>query len=151
MEARRQRSLWKRWLVEPVNARRAALQLQGTAASFMRRLRSSNRIERSKLRASEGLNALEQRQLAADINELLAAGFIVKSRSEWAAPVFYVSKDGGKDRCFVCDYRALNRLIKRNNASLQHIRRGKRAIHICATDEATRVAGHERARCDRLR
>jgi hypothetical protein len=68
------------------------------------------------------LNPLEREQLAADIQELEAGGLIVRSRSEWAAPVFYVNKDGGKAKRLVVDYRSLNQLIKRNSTSLPHIK-----------------------------
>ena len=67
------------------------------------------------------LNADERTQLAIDIKALEDAGLIVRSESEWASPAFYVEKDGGKERRLVCDFRALNKLIKRNNTSLPHI------------------------------
>jgi hypothetical protein len=44
------------------------------------------------------LNAQERAQLAIDIKELLDAGLIVRSESEWGSPVFYVDKDGGQAR-----------------------------------------------------
>lgn len=67
------------------------------------------------------LNAEERAQLAIDIKELEETGLIVRSESEWASPVFYVSKDGGKARRLVVDYRGLNRLLKRNSMTLPHI------------------------------
>lgn len=67
------------------------------------------------------LSPAERDQLAIDLRELEDAGLIVPSVSEWASPVFYVPKDGGTSKRLVCDYRALNRLIKRNNTSLPHI------------------------------
>jgi hypothetical protein len=67
------------------------------------------------------LNAEERAQLAVDIKELLDAGLIERSESEWGSPAFYVSKDGGLARRLVIDYRALNRLLKRKAMSLPHI------------------------------
>lgn len=67
------------------------------------------------------LNAEERAQLAIDIKELLEAGLIERSESEWGSPAFYVSKDGGLARRLVIDYRALNRLIKRNTMTLPHV------------------------------
>jgi hypothetical protein len=67
------------------------------------------------------LNAEERAQLAIDIRELEDAGLIVRSESEWGSPVFYVDKDGGQSRRLVVDYRALNRLLKRNHMTLPHV------------------------------
>lgn len=67
------------------------------------------------------LNAEERAQLAIDIKELLDAGLIERSESEWGSPAFYVSKDGGLARRLVIDYRALNRLIKHNTMTLPHV------------------------------
>ena len=67
------------------------------------------------------LNAEERAQLAIDIKELLDAGLIERSESEWGSPAFYVDKDGGTARRLVIDYRALNRLLKRNTMTLPHI------------------------------
>lgn len=67
------------------------------------------------------LNAAERAQLAVDIRQLEEAGLIRRSESEWASPAFYVSKDGGKARRLVIDYRGLNKLLKQNAMSLPHI------------------------------
>ena len=67
------------------------------------------------------LNAEERAQLAIDIKELLEAGLIERSESEWGSPAFYVSKDGGSARRLVVDYRALNKLLKRNTMTLPHV------------------------------
>lgn len=67
------------------------------------------------------LNVAERAQLAVDIRQLEEAGLIRRSESEWASPAFYVSKDGGKARRLVIDYRGLNKLLKQNAMSLPHI------------------------------
>jgi RNase H-like domain found in reverse transcriptase/Reverse transcriptase (RNA-dependent DNA polymerase)/Integrase zinc binding domain/Retroviral aspartyl protease len=67
------------------------------------------------------LNHRQQQSLKRQLDELLAAGLIRPSRSPWAAPVFFVPKEGGDDR-MVCDYRGLNALIKKNNSSLPHVK-----------------------------
>ena len=67
------------------------------------------------------LNAEERAQLAIDIKELLEAGLIERSESEWGSPAFYVGKDGGSARRLVVDYRALNKLLKRNTMTLPHV------------------------------
>jgi hypothetical protein len=67
------------------------------------------------------LNAEERAQLVVDIKELEDAGLIERSESEWASPAFYVDKDGGLDRRLVIDYRALNKLLKRNTMTLPHV------------------------------
>lgn len=67
------------------------------------------------------LNAAERAQLAVDIRQLEEAGLIRRSESEWASPAFYVSKDGGRARRLVIDYRGLNKLLKQNAMSLPHI------------------------------
>lgn len=67
------------------------------------------------------LNAEERAQLVMDIKELEDSGLIERSESEWASPAFYVDKDGGLDRRLVIDYRALNKLLKRNTMTLPHV------------------------------
>lgn len=56
------------------------------------------------------------------IDELLKAGLISHSRSPWGASAFFVSKDHGTKLRMVLDYRPLNAVIKRNSASLPHIK-----------------------------
>ena len=51
------------------------------------------------------------------LNELLDKGFIRVSNSPAAAPVLFVKKPGGGLR-FCCDYRALNRLTRKDRYPL---------------------------------
>jgi RNase H-like domain found in reverse transcriptase/Reverse transcriptase (RNA-dependent DNA polymerase)/Integrase zinc binding domain/Integrase core domain len=69
-------------------------------------------------RKAIGLNAKQQQELKKTLEELLKGGLIRKSSSPWAAPVFFVAKDGGAALRMVVDYRWLNEKIKRNSTSL---------------------------------
>ena len=67
------------------------------------------------------LNDRHQKALAAELEKLLDAGSIRVSRSEWAAPVFFVPKNDEEDR-MVCDYRGLNAVTETNSASLPYLK-----------------------------
>jgi Retroviral aspartyl protease len=59
-------------------------------------------------------------ELRAQLQDLLERGFIRPSTSPYGAPIFFVSKkDGGWWLCI--DYRALNRIIVRNQHPLPHV------------------------------
>ena len=76
---------------------------------------------RPKARRAIPLSARHQQALAKELTRLLEAGFIRVSRSEWAAPVFFVPKNELEDR-MVCDFRALNAVTVTNNASLPYVK-----------------------------
>jgi hypothetical protein len=69
-------------------------------------------------RKAIALNVRQQHELKKTLDELLAAGLIRKSSSAWAAPVFFVAKDGGAALRMVVDYRWLNDKVQRNSTSL---------------------------------
>ena len=59
-------------------------------------------------------------ELKEQLTELLAYGFIRPSESPWGAPVLFTpKKDGGLRLCV--DYRALNKVTKKNRYPLPHI------------------------------
>jgi len=66
------------------------------------------------------LNQRELKELKKQLNELLAKGYIRKSKSPYRAPVFFVDKKDGKLRMCV-DYRALNKITIKNNYPLPQI------------------------------
>jgi hypothetical protein len=74
-----------------------------------------------KARRAIPLNSKHTEALAAELAKLTEAGCIRVSRSEWAAPVFFVPKNETEDR-MVCDYRALNSVTVTNNASLPYVK-----------------------------
>lgn len=76
---------------------------------------------RPKARRAIPLSNRHQRALAKELAKLQSAGFIRPSRSEWAAPVFFVPKDELEDR-MICDYRALNSVTETNSASLPYVK-----------------------------
>jgi hypothetical protein len=63
------------------------------------------------------LSLLEQDELKRQLTDLLEAGFITPSSSEWGAPVLFVKKKTGELRCCV-DYRRLNAVTRRNHTPL---------------------------------
>lgn len=63
------------------------------------------------------LSAKHQQLMKSTLDELEAASLIERSRSAWAAPVFFTEK--GR---MVVDYRGLNEAIKRNSTSLPLIK-----------------------------
>lgn len=76
---------------------------------------------RPKARRAIPLSDRHQKALAKELDKLLKAGLIRPSRSEWAAPVFFVPKNENEDR-MVCDYRALNSVTMTNSASLPYVK-----------------------------
>jgi hypothetical protein len=60
---------------------------------------------------------MEQTEMDAFLEEVLATGRIRQSKSPLGAPVFFIKK---KDRklCFVQDYRALNTITRKNRYPL---------------------------------
>ena len=66
------------------------------------------------------LNQRELKELKTQLNELLAKGYIRKSKSPYGAPVLFVDKKDGKLRMCV-DYRALNKITIKNNYPLPRI------------------------------
>lgn len=68
------------------------------------------------------LSPVAHQELKKTIKELLDAGLISVSRSPWGSAVFFVDKDHGTKLRMVIDFRPLNALIKRNSASLPHIK-----------------------------
>ena len=68
------------------------------------------------------LSQSEQAVLKKQLDKLQAAGLIRPSRSPWAAPVFFVPKEGASEPRMVVDYRGLNELTVKNAASLPHVK-----------------------------
>ena len=68
------------------------------------------------------LRPSQHAELKKSIKQLLEDGLISHSRSDWGARAFFVSKDHGAKLRMVFDYRALNAAIRRNSASLPHIK-----------------------------
>ncbi len=66
------------------------------------------------------MSPAELDELKKQIDELLEAGFIRPSESPWGAPVLFASKKDGTLRLCI-DYRALNRLTKKNSYPLPRI------------------------------
>lgn len=74
---------------------------------------------RPRARRAIPLSERHLKSLAKEIEKLLSAGLIRPSRSEWAAPVFFVPKDEKEDRMII-DLRQLNELTETNNSSLPY-------------------------------
>jgi len=66
------------------------------------------------------LNQRELKELKKQLNELLAKGYICKSKSPYGAPILFVDKKDGKLRMCV-DYRALNKITIKSNYPLPRI------------------------------
>jgi hypothetical protein len=62
----------------------------------------------------------ELEELKKQLTELLEYGFIKPSESPWGAPVLFVQKKDGSFRLCI-DYRALNKVTKKNRYPLPHI------------------------------
>ncbi|OBZ81591.1 Transposon Tf2-6 polyprotein, partial [Choanephora cucurbitarum] len=67
-----------------------------------------------------GMSPAELDELKLQLNELLSLGLIRKSTSEWGAPILFVRKKNGELRMCI-DYRALNKVTKRNTNPLPQI------------------------------
>jgi hypothetical protein len=74
---------------------------------------------RPRSRRAIPLSNRHQQALGKELARLLDAGHIRVSRSEWAAPVFFVPKNEHEDR-MVVDYRALNSVTRTNSSSLPY-------------------------------
>ena len=61
------------------------------------------------------MSEYEREELKIEINELLDAGIIRPSKSEWSARAFFVAKKGTKKRRLVIDYRPLNKKMKKRH------------------------------------
>lgn len=66
------------------------------------------------------MSIVELEELKKQLEELIEAGFIRPSSSPWGAPVLFVTKKEGTLRLCI-DYRALNRLTKKNSYPLPRI------------------------------
>ena len=91
--------------------------LPPSRGSFDHSVKLVNEQVRPKKRRAIPLNNRHQQSLSKELKRLLDAGHIRVSRSEWAAPVFFVPKNETEDR-MVCDFRALNSVIVNNSSSL---------------------------------
>lgn len=76
---------------------------------------------RPRARKAIPLSERHLKSLAKELDKLLAAGLIRPSRSEWAAPVFFVPKDDVEDRMII-DLRQLNEMTETNSASLPYVK-----------------------------
>ena len=88
-------------------------------------------LERHKIELMEGTIPVRARQyrmapdkisvLKAEINHLLEGKFIIPvTNTQWVSPVIIVPKKGGKWRIYI-DFRALNKITKKDRQSLPHI------------------------------
>ena len=66
------------------------------------------------------LNQSELVELKRQLTELLARGYVRPSKSPFGAPVLFVSKKGGQLQMCI-DYRALNRVMVKNNYPLPRV------------------------------
>lgn len=73
-------------------------------------------------RRAMALGPTPARAMKVQLDELLKAGRIRRSKSPWGAPAFMVSKDNGLDMRMVVNYQALNELTVKNATSLPHIK-----------------------------
>lgn len=88
---------------------------------FDHAIRLINAGVRPRARRAIPLSDKHLKSLAKELAKLLDAGLIRPSRSEWAAPVFFVPKDEHEDRMII-DLRQLNELTETNNASLPYVK-----------------------------
>lgn len=89
--------------------------------SFDHSITRVNENAQPRARRAIPLSQRHLKSLSEELDRLLAAGLIRVSRSEWAAPVFFVPKNENEDR-MVCDYRALNAVTVTNSGSLPHVK-----------------------------
>ena len=88
-----------------------------------RKLEHTIEIEQGTLPKFSGMYKMspkELEELKKQLTELLEYGFIKPSESPWGAPVLFVQKKDGSFRLCI-DYRALNKVTKKNRYPLPHI------------------------------
>lgn len=95
--------------------------LPPSRGQFDHAIRLINPDVRPRARRAIPLSERHLKSLAKELTKLQEAGLIRPSRSEWAAPVFFVPKDANEDRMII-DLRQLNELTETNNSSLPYVK-----------------------------